>query len=136
MEKAINTLQAEIPGYWPTVRMDAFTHHYALEYMRKHHPRLVYVTYGETDDFARDGRYDYYLDAAHRTDNFIRELWDFVQSDVQYRDKTAFIITTDYGQGTEPLDTWRSHGEDVEGADEVWIAVMGPETTPLSVDEL
>lgn len=136
MEKAINTLQAEIPGHWPTVRMDAFTHHYALEYMKKHHPRLVYVAYGETDDFAHDGRYDHYLEAAHRTDKFIRDLWDFVQSDAQYRDKTTFIITTDHGRGTEPLDTWRSHGEDISGADEVWIAVMGPDTTPLSVDEL
>lgn len=128
MEKAVNTLQAEIPGHWPTVRMDAFTHHYALEYMKKHHPRLVYVAYGETDDFAHDGRYDHYLEAARRTDQFIHELWDFVQSDPQYRGKTTFIITTDHGRGTDPLDTWRSHGKDVEGSDEVWLAIMGPDT--------
>jgi hypothetical protein len=136
MEKAINTLQAEIPGHWPTVRMDAFTHHYALEYMKKHHPRVLYVAYGETDDFAHDGRYDHYLEAAHRTDRFIQDLWEFVQSDAQYRDKTTLIITTDHGRGTEPLDTWRSHGEDISGADEVWLAIMGPDTPQLPADEL
>ena len=128
MEEAINTLQPEVPGHWSTVRMDAFTHHYALEYMKKNHPRMVYISYGETDDFAHDGRYDEYLKSAHRTDLFIKQLWEFVQSDAQYKNKTTFIITTDHGRGTEPLDTWRSHGDEVSDAGQVWMAVMGPDT--------
>lgn len=136
MEYALNTLQSQIPGHWPTVRMDAFTHHYALEYIKKHHPKVVYIAYGETDDFAHDGRYDQYLEAAYRTDSFIEELWNFVQADPEYRDKTTFIITTDHGRGTQPLDTWRSHGEDVEGADQVWLAIMGPDTSALQSTDL
>jgi hypothetical protein len=128
MEKVLNTLQPQIPGHWPTVRMDAFTHYYALEYLKRNKPRVVYIAYGETDDFAHDGSYDEYLKAARRTDDFIRELWEYAQSTKQYKDKTTFIITTDHGRGTEPLDTWRSHGDDVEGADEVWMAIIGPDT--------
>lgn len=128
MEAALNTLQPQVPGHWPTVRMDAFTHHYALEYLKAHTPRMVYIAYGETDDFAHDGRYDAYLKAARRTDEFIRELWEFAQSHSQYRDKTTLIITTDHGRGTQPLDTWRSHGADVGGSDQVWIAIIGPDT--------
>lgn len=131
MEKAINTLQAVVPGHWSTVRMDAFTHHYALEYIEREQPRVVYISYGETDDFAHDGRYDEYLKAAHRTDQFIGELWEYVQSHEAYRDKTTFIITTDHGRGTDPLDTWRSHGEEIAGADEVWLAALGPDTPSL-----
>ena len=26
------------------------------------------------------------------------------------------------------LDDWHSHGEDVKGADQIWIAVAGPDT--------
>lgn len=136
MEKALNRLQSEIPGHWPTVRMDAFTHHYALEYMKKYHPRVTYIAYGETDDFAHDGRYDHYLEATHRTDGFIRDLWKFVQSNEEYRNKTTFIITTDHGRGTDPLDTWRSHGEKISGADEVWLAFIGPDTKSLDDSDL
>ncbi len=134
MEEALNTLQPQVPGHWPTVRMDAFTHYYALEYVKKNQPRLLYIAYGETDDFAHDGSYDEYLKAAHRTDNFIRELWEYTQSTEAYRNKTTFIITTDHGRGTEPLDTWRSHGDEITGADEVWLAIIGPDTPAGSVE--
>lgn len=124
----LNELQQQIPSPWGSVRLDAFTHHYALEHIKKHEPRLVYIAYGETDDFAHDGCYDCYLNSAHQTDAFIKELWAYVQSHEQYKDKTTFIIATDHGRGTKPLDTWRSHGEEIKGSDEVWFAVIGPDT--------
>ncbi|MEK6482091.1 sulfatase-like hydrolase/transferase [Catalinimonas sp. 4WD22] len=136
LEKHLNILQPQLPGHWPTVRFDTFTHHYALEYLKREQPRVLYVAYGETDDFAHDGKYDEYLKAAHRTDMFISELWDYVQSSDHYKDKTTFIITTDHGRGTEPLDTWKSHGEDVIGSDQVWIAVMGPDSPSLDKKSL
>ena len=37
--------------------------------------RIVFIGYGETDDFAHDGKYDEYVMAANRTDRFIKELW-------------------------------------------------------------
>ncbi len=129
-EQFLNTLQAEIPSPWATVRLDAFTHHYALEYIRKYHPRLVYIAYGETDDFAHDGAYDHYLHSALQTDTFIAALWAYVQADPVYRDKTTFVITTDHGRGTFPLDTWRSHGTDIRGAEQIWMAFLGPDTPP------
>ena len=134
-EQFLNELQSAIPSPWGAVRLDAFTHHYALEHLKKYHPKLIYIAYGETDDFAHDGDYDAYLKSAHQTDQFIAELWDFVQADPVYAGKTTFVITTDHGRGTEPLDTWRSHGTDIEGADEIWMAVLGPDTPAKGVVE-
>lgn len=130
-EKLLNAMQSQIPQEWGSVRFDAFTHHYALEYLKKHQPRVLFVSYGETDDFAHDGRYDAYLKSAWQTDQFIKELWEWVQSHEGYKDKTTFIITTDHGRGTVPINTWRSHGKDISGADQIWIAVMGPDTPAL-----
>lgn len=124
-EQLLNVLQSQIPSPWSTVRFDAFTHHYTLEYMKKSHPELVYIAYGETDDFAHDGDYDAYLESAHTTDAFIKELLEFTQNDSFYKDQTTFIITTDHGRGTEPLDTWRSHGSKIDGSDQVWLVVFG-----------
>lgn len=127
-EKFLNELQEQIPSPWGGVRLDGFTHHYALEHIKKHQPKLLYIAYGETDDFAHNGRYDFYLNSAHQTDAFIRELWEYVQSNEQYRDKTTFIIATDHGRGTVPQETWKHHGTNIKGADEVWFAVIGPDT--------
>lgn len=131
-ELFLNELQLEIPREWATVRYDAFTHHYAVEYIKREKPGFIYIAYGETDDFAHDGRYDQYLWSAHNTDGLIKQLWELMQSMDTYRDKTTFIITTDHGRGVDPLESWKHHGEgSVERSDEIWITVLGPDTQPL-----
>lgn len=127
-EQFLNELQPQIPSPWSAVRLDAFTHHYAMEHLKQHRPRLLYVAYGETDDFAHDGEYDQYLRAAHRTDAFIEALWAFAQSDPQYRDTTTLLITTDHGRGAGA--EWTDHGTDLEGARAIWVAALGPDTPP------
>ncbi|MGB5555753.1 MAG: sulfatase-like hydrolase/transferase [Flavobacteriaceae bacterium] len=121
----LNELQPTIPSPWGSVRFDAFTHHYAMEHMKKVHPELVYISYGETDDFAHDGDYEAYLKAANNTDALIKQLWNFVQKDAFYKDNTLFIITTDHGRGTEPLKTWKGHGDEIKGAGSVWMVAFG-----------
>lgn len=131
MESALNMLQDEVPSPWGSVRLDAFTHHYMMEYVKKNKPRMVYIAYGETDDFAHDGRYDHYLNATRRTDGFIQKIWEMIQTDPFYKDQTTLIITTDHGRGTSPMDEWRSHGSEVRGGDEIWIAAIGPKVSAL-----
>jgi len=129
-EKFLNELQTQIPSPWGGVRLDGFTHHYAMEYVRQNKPKVVYISYGETDDFAHDGKYGAYLRSAHQTDKFIQAWWDYFQQDAHYRGKTTILVTTDHGRGTVPLDTWRSHGTEVAGAGQIWIAALGPDTPP------
>lgn len=124
-EKMLNDIQRQAPIIWESVRLDVFTHHYALEEMKKNHPKLLYISYGETDDFAHGGFYDFYLQAANRTDAMIKELWEFTQQDAFYKDQTVFLITTDHGRGTQPLETWKSHGSKIEGAGQVWLVTFG-----------
>lgn len=124
-ETLLNKLQKTIPKEWSSVRFDAFTHNYALEYMKKKSPSFVYIAYGETDDFAHDGDYEQYLKSANTTDNFIKEIWDFVTTNKFYKNTTTILITTDHGRGTIPTDSWRSHGKDFVGSDQVWMAIFG-----------
>ena len=127
----LNEIQDEIPSPWTTVRLDAFTHHYMMEYLKKNHPKMVYISYGETDDFAHDGRYDHYLNSAHQTDQWISELWDYLQIDPYYRGQTNLIITTDHGRGHSPMEQWKSHGTIYKGSHQIWIAAIGPHIRSL-----
>jgi hypothetical protein len=125
LEKSANLLQPLIPSPWSTVRLDAFTHLYAFEFLRRKKPDVLYIAYGETDDFAHDGQYDAYLTSANRTDGFVRQLWEWSQSDPAYKDKTTLIISTDHGRGIK--EEWTSHSTKVKGSDQTWFIALGPD---------
>ena len=129
-EKFLNQLQEQVPSPWGSVRLDAFTQHYAWEYLKKNKPRVLYIAYGETDDFAHDGQYDAYLKSAHQTDAFIQELWTWVQRSPRYKNKTSLLITTDHGRGSGN-GSWRNHGAKITEADQTWFMVLGPDTSAL-----
>jgi hypothetical protein len=101
-----------------------------LDYVRTGEPRVLFVGYGETDNWAHQGRYDLVLDSAQRVDGFVAELWTTMQAMPQYRGSTTFIITADHGRGSGP-EEWKEHGVKEKGSENVWIAVIGPDTAPL-----
>lgn len=130
-EQFLNELQPRVPSPWGTVRFDAFTHHYALEHMKKKHPEFVYIAYGETDDFAHDGDYEAYLKSANNTDTLIKELWNFTQNEPFYKDNTVFIISTDHGRGAADLKTWTGHGRNIKDAGSVWLIMLGKDVAAI-----
>jgi hypothetical protein len=131
-ERAINEFAGDLPPYWGATRLDAPTGFGALEHLRRHRPRVLYVMLGETDEWAHERRYDLYLDSAWRNDRFIRQLWDTAQSLPEYAGRTALVLTTDHGRGSDPAD-WTSHGRKVPASDRIWMAVMGPGVPPLGL---
>ncbi len=130
-EMFLNELQDQLPSPWPTVRLDGFTHHYAKEFINSYKPNVVFISYGETDDFAHDSKYDQYLYATRNTDRFIQDLWEFCQNDEVYKGKTSFIITTDHGRGDLPKKEWTSHGKVIKGSNEIWMMAIGPDTPAM-----
>ena len=109
---------------------DSFLQAPLLDYVRSAHPRVLFVGYGETDNWAHAGRYDLVLDSGHQFDAFVRQLWETMQAMPEYHDQTTFIITTDHGRGGG-LEEWKEHGVDEKGSENIWIGVMGPDTEAL-----
>jgi hypothetical protein len=122
--------------YASTIRLDgedvydAFLQVPLLDSFDSQQPRVLFVGYGETDNWAHSGRYDLVLHSAHAFDGFVRELWERLQALPAYRDTTTFIITTDHGRGSGPVE-WKEHGIEQKGSENIWMAVLGPDTSPL-----
>jgi len=101
-----------------------------LDYVKSAKARVLFVGYGETDNWAHQGRYDLVLDSAHRMDHFVAQLWNTMQAMPEYRGTTTFLITADHGRGSG-LTEWKEHGVEEKGSENIWLAVMGPDTAPL-----
>jgi Type I phosphodiesterase / nucleotide pyrophosphatase len=126
-EKLINAMNKD--SYKPFKEeecLDVFTHYAALEYLKIKKPKVLYIAYGETDEWAHAGQYRSYLDAGHQVDTWMRQLWNFVQSDPGYKNKTTIFITTDHGRGDVKKEEWTSHNNKIQDSHEIWFAVIGP----------
>jgi hypothetical protein len=124
--KRLNAEQFENLTAWDSVRHDFYTFHLAMAHLASARPRVMYLMLGETDDWAHEGRYDRVLQTLALTDAWFKELWTWLQSQDDYRDKTTILITTDHGRGNTPAD-WGTHGAKIEGAQYTWLATIGPD---------
>ena len=126
--KLLNELQHQAPGFVAEeVRLDVLTYQFGKQYMIDKKPKVLFLGFDETDDLAHQGNYRAYLQQAVKTDAMLSDLWNYIQSDPFYKDQTTLVITSDHGRGEVPLDSWRSHGEKIAGAEQVWLAVIGPD---------
>ncbi|SHH37790.1 Type I phosphodiesterase / nucleotide pyrophosphatase [Chryseolinea serpens] len=110
---------------------DSITFAQAFDYLKRDHPKVLYISFDATDAFAHGGHYDQYLQAAHRIDRMIAALWTWTRSQEDYREKTSLLITTDHGRGRSSRSSWVRHGTFTPGSGQTWFALMGPDTPPL-----
>jgi hypothetical protein len=110
------------------VRPDIFTYFAAREYLKAYQPKVLYIAFDETDDFAHAGAYDQYIKSAHAEDAMIADLWNILQSIPQYKDRTTLIVTCDHGRGNAIKEQWTDHGQKIADAGQIWIAAIGPDT--------
>jgi hypothetical protein len=126
----LNELTAESPMFGEDTRNDALTFRAAKEYLLAKRPRVLYVAFDQTDEQGHAGRYDRVLGCAHKVDQFVKDLWETMQTLPGYRGTTTLIFTTDHGRGDPPVD-WKNHGKRTAGSEAVWAGFLGPDTPPM-----
>ena len=127
--ETVNRLKSET-GYWDGEPFDEPVVLTALHHLRQHKPRVLFVSLGETDEWAHYSRYDLYLKSAQRFDKAVRELWEAAQQMSEYRGSTTLIVSVDHGRGLAPTD-WKSHGARLDDSKYIWLGFMGPDTPAL-----
>lgn len=125
----LNRLRGE-SMIWEDETLDVFTYHSALQYVKKHKPRVLFLGLGEADEWAHAGQYTQYLDCIRRADAWIKELWETLQAMPDYRGTTTLLYTCDHGRGEAPVD-WKSHGQKLPNSKYTWVSFLGPAVKPL-----
>lgn len=127
--KLAERMMAGMPHYWSSEHFDAFTFAYVLETLTNDHPKVMWISFGDTDEWAHARKYDLYLDAAHYTDAFIRDIYEACEADRFYRGKTTYLITCDHGRGFG--NEWSNHGSGTKGSECTWFMAWGKGVQPL-----
>ena len=123
----LSRMQFDLLTPWDGARNDFITFEMAIEYLRRVKPRLLYIAFDETDDWAHSKRYDRVLESIQYVDRCLERLWSTLEQMPEYRGNTSIVITADHGRGSTLAD-WHGHGATVAGAEFIWAAVAGPKT--------
>ena len=123
-ELLANAVQSYAVDNTQNCRNDMLTFVTAKEYITTMHPKIVYIGFGETDEYAHGGNYDSYLQSAHLFDEYLAQLWYLVNKDPFYKNNTSFIITTDHGRGQKTAN-WVRHGLFTPGSSSTWLITLG-----------
>ncbi|MBO4624982.1 MAG: hypothetical protein J5646_05770 [Bacteroidales bacterium] len=113
----------EANGFGQSERMDCITYAMAMETLKKDHPKVFYVGFGDTDEYGHEGDYTKYLDSAHWTDLYIRRIVEYCESDPFYKGKTTYMLLNDHGRGLKAA--YRSHGSSVKASNQTWFMTFG-----------
>lgn len=128
-EAAMNRVQSEVISEHGETRYDELTYIACKEYLLKHKPSVIFLSFSGTDDAGHNKRYDQYLQEANDADKMIGDLWTLMQSMPEYSGRTTFLITTDHGRGSK-ASNWSNHGLLVSGSSQTWFALLGPGVVP------
>jgi hypothetical protein len=108
---------------------------FAKHVMREFAPSLLFLTLHDID-IAHSGAYSLYLDGIQRTDRLCLELWNEIQGNPEYKDKTTLLILPDFGRdGDEDAggNGFQHHRAGGPLARTTWMMALGPEVRQRTV---
>lgn len=105
---------------------DELTFFITREVMREFGPRLILVNFWDMD-VAHWGSYSLYLQAITRTDRLTRMLWDEVQSNANYKDKTTFLVLPELGRDGDrnTANGFLNHRSGDPSCRNTWLLALG-----------
>jgi len=105
---------------------DELTFFIAREVMREFAPRLMLVNFWDMD-VAHWGSYSLYLQAITKTDRLTYLLWEEIESNPNYKDKTTLLILPELGRDGD-LNTangFLNHRSGDASCRNMWMLAMG-----------
>jgi hypothetical protein len=109
---------------------DELTFFITREIMREFAPTLMLVNFWDMD-VAHWGAYSLYLQAVTRTDRLTGMLWDEVQSNSRYRDKTTVLILPELGRDGDQntANGFLNHRSGDPSCRNMWMLALGAGVT-------
>ncbi len=110
------------------VSPDELSVYIAKQLMRQLSPSLLWITLHDID-IAHSGAFSLYINGIKRTDRLCAELWQAIQKDPEYANKTTMFILPDFGRDSD-IDSggngFQHHRTGDALSRTTWMMVLGP----------
>jgi len=118
------------PQYWPWYILqgssDLDVWQNARAKLLAYHPTLAVLYLADVDSYGHSGIWANYTHAIQIADSIVGMLWDFVQSDVIFQNKTTLLITNDHGRHLDGISTgFVGHGDGCWGCRHIMLLGIG-----------
>lgn len=109
-------------------REDSITLSVAIGRLKQHHPSLALIGFKEPDHSGHQNNWNGYLEGIRKTDEYVLQLWNFIQSDPFYKNTTSFFVTNDHGRHLDGVNGgFANHGDGCEGCRHISLFAYGPD---------
>lgn len=113
--------------------LEALENFYAV--VKEKHPKIIVMNLPEVDTKGHSGKWNDYVQAIRQADSIVYVMWNFIQQDSIYKDKTTLIITNDHGRHSDGVATgFHDHGCDCQGCRHIMLSILGPDTPAGMID--
>ncbi|HUK17750.1 MAG TPA: hypothetical protein VLW65_15105 [Bryobacteraceae bacterium] len=107
---------------------DELSVYIAKQLMHRLSPSLLWITLHDID-IAHSGTFSLYVEGIKRTDRLCGELWQAIQKDPEYANRTTMFILPDFGRDSD-IDSGGNGFQHHRTGDPVsrttWMMVLGP----------
>lgn len=101
----------------------------AKQLMQRLAPSLLWVTLHDID-IAHSGAFSLYIDGIQRSDRLCADLWNAIQKDPEYANRTTMFILPDFGRDSDIEsggNGFQHHRTGDARSRTTWMMVLGPE---------
>lgn len=118
------------PAYWPWYILsgssDLQVWQKARTQLLNWHPRVSVVYLSDVDHYGHLGAWEDYTRAITVADSIVGLIWDLVQGDPVFRDKTTLMVTNDHGRHLDGVSTgFVGHGDGCQGCRRILLFGIG-----------
>ncbi len=115
-------------GSFTGYRYDDTTMAHTANVMKTYHPNLMLVNFKDPDYFAHGNQWNKYIEGIKSTDAYIKEIYELIQGDEHYKDKTTLIVTNDHGRHSNGVSTgFMDHGDGCDDCRHIEFFAIGPD---------
>lgn len=119
---------AGVSGNPSAYRDDAITIANFKKVITTDKPNVVVINLKDVDSYGHENKWKEYIQAIKTTDQSIKEIWDFLQSQPNYKGKTTLMVSNDHGRHSDGIkDAFVNHGDACVGCRHIEFFAMGPD---------
>lgn len=117
---------ADRPTKWNGSRYDQYTFEMGLRYLEEFKPRMLYLSFVDSDEHGHNKDYTSYVRSLREWDDRFVKLIEKLRSLGEYGENTSIVVTTDHGRGRGLL--FSEHSKEWLDSKNIWAVVIPSET--------